>query len=185
MRSSNRSATAGATLAVRATSFNRSRSSSRHPSRSASSRATTAPPLPYSRAIVIALTIRSAPPTRMLTPEQLQEQLRRAIKFLALAMHDAHWPDQFRRVQPHRRQPPLRDLRLHGARRQDADARSQRHRFLDHLDIVEMHDEVHFDSLRAKEPVQLPPNFEVLVEPDEVQPLQVGRIDLGARRHAG
>src|ERR1019366_10470687 len=114
MRSSNRSATAGATLAVRATSFNRSRSSSRHPSRSASSRATTPPPLPYSRAIVIARTMGSAPPTRMLTPEQFQEQLRGAIKLLALAMHNAHRPHQLRGVQPHRRQPPLRDLGLHG-----------------------------------------------------------------------
>ena len=46
------------------------------------------------------------------------------------------------------RRPPF-DLRLHGARRQDADSLPQRHRFLDHLDVVEVHDEVDLDPLRA------------------------------------
>ena len=38
-----------------------------------------------------------------------------------------------------RRQAALFDLRQHGARRQDADAGSESHRLLDHLDVVELH----------------------------------------------
>ena len=51
----------------------------------------------------------------------------------------AHRTHQPRSIQPHRHQPPLCDLRLHRPRRQNADPVSQRHCFLNRLDIVEVH----------------------------------------------
>jgi len=68
---------------------------------------------------------------------------------------------------------PLRDLRLHGPRRQDAHAGTQRHGFLDSSGCCRNADQIDLDSLRAQEPVQLMADLQVLVEPDEVQPLQV------------
>jgi hypothetical protein len=53
------------------------------------------------------------------------------------------------RVQRDGDERPLLDFGVHGARGENADARAQRHRFLDGLDVVEVHQQVHFDGVRG------------------------------------
>ena len=77
------------------------------------------------------------------------------IELLPPPVHDAHRPRQSGGIQLHGHQASPFDLRLHGARRQNADSLPQRHGFLDHLDIVEVHDEVDLDPLRAQKAIQL------------------------------
>ena len=56
--------------------------------------------------------------------------------------------------QADRRQAALLDLGLHRARGKNADAGAQFDRLFDHLDIVEVHHNVHFDPARAEEFVE-------------------------------
>ena len=46
--------------------------------------------------------------------------------------------------------PDLRDLGLHGARGEDADAGTERYRFLDGLDIVEVHRQIDAGAIRRE-----------------------------------
>ena len=57
---------------------------------------------------------------------------------------------QVRRVQLCGDQPALRDLGWHGARREDADAGTERYRFLDGLDIVEVHRQIDAGAIRRE-----------------------------------
>jgi hypothetical protein len=81
---------------------------------------------------------------------------------------------QVRRVELHGDQAALRDLGLHGARREDADAGTERYRFLDGLDIVEVHRQVDGGAIGPQEFVQLAPDRKIFVEADEVLAVEVG-----------
>ena len=57
---------------------------------------------------------------------------------------------------------------------------AQRHGFLDGLNIVEVHHQIHLDAVRAEEAVQFAPDAEVLIEPDEIAAVEVRRLEFVA-----
>ncbi len=105
--------------------------------------------------------------------QQLQERLRRPVQLLPSPVHNSHRPDQSRRSQRHRYQPTLFRFRMHRALRQNAHARTQCHSFFNHLDIVELHRNIHFHARIPQEPVDMPPDTQVVVERDEILPVQI------------
>ncbi len=57
-----------------------------------------------------------------------------------------------------------------------------RHRFLDHLNIVEMQRDVHMHVMLAQKPIDVFANRKVFIEADEIQAVQILRFDFGILR---
>ena len=68
---------------------------------------------------------------------------------------------------------PCAHFFFHHARGHDADARAVRHRFLDHLHIVEVQRDVDVHVMLAQEAVDVAANGKVFVEADEVESVQI------------
>ena len=121
----------------------------------------------------------------LLCQQHAEEGFGGAVEFLLAAVHDAHGTRQAGRIQFHGHQAALFDLRLHGARGQNADSLPQRDGFLDHLNVVEVHGEVDLDALRAEEAVQFAADAQVFIEADEGVAVEVRRDRLRARAANG
>ena len=59
----------------------------------------------------------------------------------------------------------------------NADAHAMRHRFLDHLQIVEVQRLIHFDAVLAQKTVDFAADGQVFIEADEIDAVQVGEAD--------
>ena len=76
--------------------------------------------------------------------------MRTACRRAPLWVRHADGAIQVRRVQLYGDQPVLRGLGWHGARREDADAGTERYRFLDRLDIIEVHRQIDAGAIRRE-----------------------------------
>src|SRR5260370_5364858 len=94
--------------------------------------------------------------------------------FLA-EMNNSYRAEKFPGSNRDRHQPALRRLVLHDARRHDADPRTVRHSFLDHLQIVEVKRDVDANMMVSKEAIDIPAYGQVLIETDEIYTIQILR----------
>ena len=114
--------------------------------------------------------------------QQFQQRLPRSVEALFPAVDNAHRTIQLEACNPNGHQPPLRHLFFHHARGHDTDARAVRHRFLDHLNIVEVQRHVYMHVMLTQEAVDVLANGKILVETDEIQTVQVFGSDFGVFR---
>lgn len=84
---------------------------------------------------------------RIFLAQKIQQAGGDFVEDFAAAMHDAHGPVQFGGFETQRYKTPLPNVLAHHTGRHDADSRSVRHGFLDHLDIVESKDDLNRNFL--------------------------------------
>src|SRR5690242_21829765 len=85
--------------------------------------------------------------SRIFLAQEVQKSGGDFVEDFAAAMYDTHGPVQFGGFETQRYQAPLQNVLVHYTGRHDADSRSVRHGFLDHLDIVESEDDLNSNFL--------------------------------------
>src|SRR6266436_6965153 len=90
-------------------------------------------------------------------------------------MNNPHRPEKFPGSNRDRHQPALSHIFLHDACRHNADTRTMRHSFLNHLQIVKVKRDVDPNMIVPKKAIDIPADRQVLIEPDEVYSLQILR----------